>query len=286
MSDNLHIYDSHSEFARNAKTIPQLLEAAKFFRELSEHYKDMALRDELTGLPNRHATAAYIDEILTTVQQHDRRFGIRDGFLIIACDIDKFKSINDTMGHDAGDAALSEFARRLAGSVRTQTGERHELRRRHYDDYGIQHDLVARHGGEEFLLILPMPREDNMNINQVARRIQERVCGIYNLGEGRNWPMTMSMGLNFISWHELEQFVISLKGTDCLNSKSSYVHKFLFEDADAASYMAKNNGRARAYSCERGGSQMTLIYEYPGEVSVAVLAARALEGMNEVVVAN
>lgn len=277
MPDNLHIYDSHSEFARNAKTIPQLLEAAKFFRELSEHYKDMALKDELTGLPNRHATAAYIDEILTTVQQHDRRFGIRDGFLIIACDIDKFKSINDTMGHDAGDAALSEFARRLGGSVRANPDRENNPHRRHYDDYGIQHDLVARHGGEEFLLILPMPREDNMNIDQVARRIQERVCGVYDLGQGRSWAMSMSMGLNFISWYELEQFVASMQGTNCLNSKSTQVHKFLFDDADAASYVAKNSGRARAYFHQKDSLHMTLIYEYHGPVSEAVMAARKLE---------
>ncbi|HRJ12994.1 MAG TPA: GGDEF domain-containing protein, partial [Alphaproteobacteria bacterium] len=274
MPDNFHIYDSESEFARNAKTIPQLLESAKFFRELSEHYRNMALSDELTGLPNRHATAAYIDGILSTVHQHGRHFGIADGFLIIACDIDKFKSINDTMGHDAGDAALTEFARRLGGSVRSKADPDNHQNRRQYDGYGIETDLVARHGGEEFLLILPMPRKDNMNIYEVSCRIQERVCGVYELGEGRSWPMSMSMGIDFISWYELEKF-ISEFGNDSLTSKSTQMHKFLFDGADGASYEAKNTGRARSCLWHKTTRKTDTIYVYGGPVSGAVMESRA-----------
>lgn len=274
MPENLHIYNSESEFARNAKTIPQLLESAKFFRELSEYYKYMALADELTGLPNRHATAAYIDGIFSLVKARDKRFGIRDGFLISICDIDKFKSINDTLGHDAGDAALTEFARRLSLSVRSKPDPDKNQNRRRYDEYGIELDLVARHGGEEFLLILPMPREDNMDIKLVAKRIHEKVCGVYDLGDDRNWAMSMSMGMDFISWYELEQFVASLDQSQNLNHKGTNIHKFLFDGADTASYAAKNNGRARACFWNKAHRRMEEIYLYNGPVSDAVLASR------------
>lgn len=277
MPDNLHIYDSQSEFARCAKTIPQLLESAKFFQELSEYYKHMALSDELTGLPNRHATAAYINGIFSVLRQNDKHFGIRDGFLISICDIDKFKSINDTMGHDAGDIALKEFARRLSASVRTKPSANNPHRRK-YDGYGIELDLVARHGGEEFLLALPMPREDNMDVGAVTKRIHEKVCGVYDLGQGRSWAMSMSMGLDFISWHELEKFLLQLSEGESLKNKEHQIHKFLFDGADAAAYAAKNGGRAQAAFWQKTQQRMEMIYHYPGPVSDAVTESRREAG--------
>jgi len=267
------IHAPNSDVARHAETIPQLRQTAKFFRELAEHYKHMALCDELTGLPNRHATAAYIDDILTAVRNHDQHLGITDGFLIIACDVDKFKSINDTMGHDAGDAALKEFSKRLESVVRRRASAEPQPHKRHYDAYGIETDLVARHGGEEFLLILPMQRHMQTTAEKIARRIFSIVCGTYDLGEGRHWPMSLSMGMNFITWLEIDAFIKSFSdGT--LDSKNTSLHKFLFDHADAASYEAKNSGRARAYVCNKTVDKMDSLYVYDGPVSDAVLTAR------------
>jgi len=276
----MHIYQPihlpDSDVARRAETIPQLRETAKFFRELSEHYKHMALYDELTGLPNRHATAAYIDDILTAVRNHDQHLGITDGFLIIACDVDKFKSINDTMGHDAGDAALKEFSRRLESVVRRRASANSESHKRHYDAYGIETDLVARHGGEEFLLILPMQRHMQVTARKIAERIFTTVCDTYDLGNGRYWPMSLSMGMDFITWLEIDAFIKTFTdGT--LDSKNTSLHKFLFDHADAASYEAKNSGRARAYVCNKFTKEMNCLHIYAGKVSDAVLAAREAE---------
>lgn len=274
MHHHLLIHAADSEIARAAVTIPQLQETAKFFRELSEYYKDMALKDELTGLPNRHATAAYIDGILTTIAKHQKHFGIADGFLVGMCDVDKFKSINDTLGHDAGDAALVEFARRLNSALRRSCAPEEDLQRRYYDDYGINTDLIARHGGEEFLIILPTHYYSQSNALKICERIYGTVCGIYDLGQQREWPMSISFGLQFISWLEITQFVRNFDHCNTLLGKSTEMHKFLFDGADSASYEAKNTGRARACLWDKRTAQMMPLLIYEGPVSDAVMSSR------------
>jgi len=268
-----HIHEAGSDAARTAVTLPQLTETARFFRELAEHYKHIALHDALTGLENRHAAAVYIDHILTTVRNHHQQFGITDGFLIAMCDVDKFKSINDTLGHDAGDAALTEFSRRLEEGVRRRV-DGAQAHRRHYDNYGIETDLVARYGGEEFLLMLPMQRYNRENAQNIARRIYHSVCGIYDLHENRAWAMTMSMGLHFVAWIEVEAFIKNFPAQENLDSKNTQLHKFLFDHADAAAYEAKNSGRARVCLWDKTAQQMDTLYTYGGPVSDAVLASR------------
>jgi diguanylate cyclase (GGDEF)-like protein len=94
------------------------------------HIKEMAARDELTGLPNRR-------RMMTLLQEHATRHA-RGGsrFFVCIIDLDHFKSINDTYGHAAGDAVLRGFAAQAQVVLRTT-------------------DMIGRWGGEEFLLLLP-----------------------------------------------------------------------------------------------------------------------------------
>jgi diguanylate cyclase (GGDEF)-like protein len=89
-----------------------------------------ASHDPLTGVPNRRT----LDELLDRLTARHRRTG--DGFAVIMIDVDRFKSINDTVGHAAGDEVLRQVAATLLGQLRTD-------------------ETVARYGGEEFAVVLP-----------------------------------------------------------------------------------------------------------------------------------
>lgn len=97
--------------------------------EREERIAFQAFHDALTGLPNR---AALLEHLQKTKARALRRGG---SFAVLMVDINRFKEINDTLGHAVGDRALSEFAHRLAAVVRAE-------------------DYVARHGGDEFVAVL------------------------------------------------------------------------------------------------------------------------------------
>jgi diguanylate cyclase (GGDEF)-like protein len=111
--------------------------------------RQQALTDDLTALPNRRA----LDEALAQVIAHAGRGG--DGFAIVMADVDRFKAINDTFGHHAGDGMLRTFAGRLRDAIRAQ-------------------DQVFRHGGEEFCMLLPAA--DAAGARQLAEALRSRVA--------------------------------------------------------------------------------------------------------------
>jgi two-component system cell cycle response regulator len=90
----------------------------------------MAVTDQLTGLHNRRYLSHHLDRQLAATQTSGVPFSV------IIMDIDRFKHINDTFGHDVGDEVLKEFARRILPNVRTS-------------------DLTCRYGGEEFVVVMP-----------------------------------------------------------------------------------------------------------------------------------
>ncbi len=135
-------------------------------REYEEHIQQLANFDALTGLPNRRNLVARMERAI----EHARRLGHSCAFLLI--DLDRFKIVNDTLGHAAGDELLMEVARRLRACVRhsdqvTDPAVEAVGARTHRSL-----EAVGRLGGDEFVALLPEITDDE-DANRVAARILE-----------------------------------------------------------------------------------------------------------------
>ena len=169
----------------------------------ADRLKEKTRLDPLTGLLNRRG----LDAVLNRVD-------VGDGAVIYA-DLDRFKDLNDKLGHPAGDAALIHFARIIREQVRNG-------------------DVGARIGGEEFAIWLPAARLD------VGFRIAERIRIKLNTTQwdwrGRAWPLSASFGVSACP-------------------ETSREVGDLIPQADAALYVAKNSGRNRVERAgQRGGA--------------------------------
>jgi two-component system cell cycle response regulator len=162
---------------------------------------EMAITDALTGLFNRR----YMETHLATLVEQAASRGKPLAVLIL--DIDYFKSVNDSHGHDAGDDVLREFSTRIRKSIRNI-------------------DLACRYGGEEFVIV--MPETDMAVATMVAERIRRRIAAEpFPIQEGaRKLEVTISIGLSAI-------------GTPGDNAAS------ILKRADTALYRAKRDGRNR-----------------------------------------
>ena len=120
------------------------LEAAK------ERIEFNALHDSLTGLPNRR----YLDEVLALHIDKFEKDGERAGLLHL--DLDRFKQINDTLGHAAGDAMLVHAARVLKANLRSG-------------------DFVARVGGDEFMVLCKIEGADKLRWNELLAKLADRI---------------------------------------------------------------------------------------------------------------
>jgi len=137
-------------------------------KKSEEHALWMAHHDGLTGLPNRALLQNRLDDMLGGVHA-------QTGALLIL-DVDNFKAINDTLGHDAGDALLSTFAARLRAAV-------------------SEWDLVARTGGDEFAIIVGV--DSLAEVEAIAQRIFEQLRQPF-FHEGRLMECGASIGASFI----------------------------------------------------------------------------------------
>jgi two-component system cell cycle response regulator len=161
---------------------------------------EMAITDALTGLYNRRYMETHVS---TLVEQAAVR---GKPLTILVLDIDYFKSINDSWGHDAGDDVLREFALRIRKSIR-----------------GI--DLACRYGGEEFVIV--MPETDLAVATMVAERLRRRIAGEpFPIQRGdRSIEVTISIGIAALGQGEDAAAVL--------------------KRADQALYRAKRDGRNR-----------------------------------------
>ena len=156
----------------------------------------LAYHDALTGLENRFGLRARLEEILKKSSENATRTAV------MLIDLDRFKNVNDTLGHDAGDKLLVEVARRIRASVRDS-------------------DLVARLGGDEFVVVIPGVRE-NMPLDGIVRKLFEQLRGNVQL-PGRIVYTSCSVGVS----------VSPLDGEDAST---------LLKHADLAMYVAKSQG--------------------------------------------
>ncbi len=162
---------------------------------------EMAITDQLTGLHNRRYMGRHLDNLLAEA----RKSGKPLAFVIM--DIDFFKSVNDTHGHDIGDEVLREFAKRISANVR-----------------GI--DLVCRYGGEEFVVV--MPDTDVAYAYSVAERLRKSI---------ETTPVEISRAPGKLS------ITISI-GIAASQGKSDTAEALLYR-ADQQLYRAKRTGRNR-----------------------------------------
>jgi two-component system, cell cycle response regulator len=166
----------------------------------NKQLEQLALTDALTGLPNRRAIEDWAATQLSSAVRHGFPFWVA------LADLDHFKQVNDSFGHDAGDEVLKKFAKILKGSLR-------------------RGDLCGRLGGEEFLLVLTHTNKENAL--KVIERIRTEVSSTPVTLGGCTLGVTASFGL------------AGFEG-----SQASTLSK-LREMADAALYSAKRGGRNR-----------------------------------------
>lgn len=145
--------------------ISSALDNARLYAVVSE----LATKDSLTCLNNRRVFKERLDEEIT------RSFRYNRSFSIMMLDLDKFKRVNDTYGHPAGDSVLQQSVRIILQQIRNC-------------------DFAARYGGEEFVVILPEASEENSVT--VGERIKDAIAQhTFNLPDGKDIRITISMGI-------------------------------------------------------------------------------------------
>jgi diguanylate cyclase (GGDEF)-like protein len=132
--------DSKDEIGELAAAFEEM---AANLRRSDEQIRYIAYHDNLTGLPNRAMFSQYLRHVIADARRHDKQFAL------LFLDVDDFKRVNDTLGHQAGDTLLKEVAERLSNCLR-QGDYVARL-----DSVGGPDELLARLGGDEFVILLP-----------------------------------------------------------------------------------------------------------------------------------
>jgi len=159
------------ELRARARTQIKRKRYGDFLRNTLDRSLELAITDPLTHLHNRR----FLDHNLNLAMARHIRGAAEDVVSVLMLDIDFFKRVNDTYGHDAGDEVIREFARRLSLNVRAI-------------------DMPCRFGGEEFVVL--MPGTDQPDALHIAERVRSQVADIpFVLTDGRSLDVTVSVGV-------------------------------------------------------------------------------------------
>jgi diguanylate cyclase (GGDEF)-like protein len=197
----------------------------KQVRERTSQLQHQAYNDSLTNLPNRLRCLDYLEAMLEKASQHKYRFAV------MFVDLDDFKSINDSMGHEAGDKLLIDAAIRLKSCV-------------HSDDF------VGRLGGDEFVVIVN-ESSDSSHFNLIADKILSNFQSPFNIGD-RHLRISASIGIS----------------TYPDDGKTASV---ILSNADAAMYHSKNIGRnVHSFFTEAMNQEVELRLKYVEKLNGAL----------------
>jgi diguanylate cyclase (GGDEF)-like protein/PAS domain S-box-containing protein len=192
-------------------------------KDAEERIAFLAYHDKVTGLPNK----AMFDELLERSLVRARRHGM--GLAVLSLDLDNFKLVNDSLGHDAGDALLVQLSDRLAEATR-------------------ETDLVARQGGDEFLLLLadldrisPLADGDGAEISaeSVANRVQRSLETPFSVN-GTELYVTASIGISVFPT-DADDAAMILKNADTamFRAKKAGPGGYVIHRADEADSLSK-----------------------------------------------
>lgn len=170
-----------------------------------DQINQLAFTDSLTDLPNRRHLLSHLDSVISSSVRH-KTYGA-----LLVIDLDGFKAVNDTYGHDAGDAILIEIAKRFRSSVRAE-------------------HFVGRLGGDEFVVLLEQIDINHQSAQEKAIHIAEKLIDLAKIPlyfNGNVLHVGASVGISLIGFERLDAEAVISK-------------------ADIAMYQAKNAGKGCA----------------------------------------
>jgi diguanylate cyclase (GGDEF)-like protein/PAS domain S-box-containing protein len=189
------VFDNRQQLAGYIGSVTDISER----KRSEEEIRRIAYYDALTRLPNRAFFLEQLGRTLASARRNERRAAL------LFCDLDNFKDVNDSLGHDKGDLLLQGIAERLSSCIR-------------------QGDTLSRLGGDEFVLLLPVVQSDRDAV-MVARKIKDQLARPFDL-DGNEVYTSPSIGIAFYP-----------EDGDTVST--------LLKHADMAMYAAKTKGRNR-----------------------------------------
>ena len=173
-------------------------------QRLRKKFERQATYDPLTQLLNRRGLQK---QIVAELARSDRQSSVAS---VILLDLDKFKQVNDTYGHDAGDDVLTNTADLLRRSIRQQ-------------------DYVSRWGGEEFLLVLPDTNQQNAQV--LAEKIREKIANATIAFEQHTLKVTASFGVSEVTSSDNFEKAISLADKALYQAKNNGRNKVVMAES-------------------------------------------------------
>jgi len=218
ITTNRLLNDLEKEVNSRTRQLDGLLDET---RRMEQHYQELAMIDDLTGIYNRRF---FFLEAKRTLGRAVRHF---HSFSLLIVDLDRFKYVNDTYGHAMGDTVLQDVASAMRKILR-------------------ETDILARTGGEEFAMALP--ETDAPGTKELAERVLKAISDLSWEANGESFKVTASIGSAHISakniahWGEIVERPLKALKSQTSKTNLSHLLDRLYSEADTAMYVAKRKG--------------------------------------------